>query len=768
MLHFDKKTLGFDYQLTILSQYAKTSTAKDVLLALPILTSKDDIESSWEDIDQLMHMHFTLSSIPMNDAYALDDLIKLLDKGHLLTVSEAFSLHRFFELENAILTFKDTLVSLEKPIHLFDKYVMTKHLFITNLFHKTFDDEGMIVDDASDALFKIRKQLKSIDQRYLKSMQQSLSQYHDILNEQLIVTRGEALCLAVNDSYKNQIKGMIHDVSQSGLTIYIEPNQAKSIRSEKSSLLEEEKKAILEILKHLTQSVMPHLETLKKNLNTCLALDVLQSKTLYSIKHGLEKPTLSTHRIELIKAWHLELNKPVPIHVMFSYDEQGLFITGPNTGGKTVTLKTIGLCQLMAQAGLFIPASSQSKVMILNAILADIGDDQSIMSNLSTFSGHIKKHIDYLTYIPSQSLVLIDEIGSGTDPQEGVSLAKSLLETYISKHVFVVVTTHYQALKQFAIEHGLSLASVAFNRETLAPEYHIQMGISGQSHAFDIAYRLGMPESILTQAKDYYHHEQKETDKLLITLQEKSLKLHEAMSEVHEELSAIKEQQKAFELEKRAFHKQKENDVALAIHDAKKLYEKKIIEIESLLSELKQADLKTVAKVKGDLQQVKQEPLNIEKQRDTYVIGDIVFVSSYEQEGVITNINKHTYTVDLGKFSLNFRVHELQKRDQPPKKDKKNSERLKKISYGVKPTSTFTYELDLRGFRYEEVKPALDKAIDQALFSNQVTLRVIHGFGTGAVRNAVYDIIKKHPSILSYRYGMEGEGLNGVTIITFK
>lgn len=764
MFLFDKKSLGFDKQLHILSTYAKTSQAKDALLSLEIYTDQNIIESHWKDIDLLLSMHEAYGSLPMSVAYDIKNILTLLEKEHLLTIDEAFSIYTYFKLESDLLTYKKTLENILKHNELFDSYVILDHSKTAQLFYKTYSHEGDILDDASDELYSIRKKLKSIDQRYVKSVQQALNQHQSLLNEQLIIARGSALCLAVSEAYKYQVKGITHDISQSGLTVYIEPEQSKIIRLEKETLFEEEKKAIFEILKQLTKHVTRDLLSISDNVLNMYQLDILEAKVLYTKKNVLQKPQVSQSTIDLKQTWHLELEKPVKIQVQIHYESKGLFITGPNTGGKTVTLKTVGLCQLMAQAGLFIPASAQSKVMILHSIFADIGDDQSIVSNLSTFSGHLKKHIEYLKQLKQPSLILIDEIGSGTDPQEGVALAKSILEAYISKGAFVMVTTHYQALKQFAIESQFQLASVAFNKETLAPQYHIIMGVSGQSHAFDIAKRLGMNQDILNKAYEYYKRDQSETDKLLSKLQEKAILINETslkQQEAYIELETIKNTQ---EISYQAFLNEKNAIVSQSIKEAKALYEKKLETIETLIQTLKNSDLATLAMVKGTLKELKKEPQVIQS-KETFVLGDHVFVSSYQQEGVVTSISKDIYYVDLGKFTLPFKSHEITRYERI-KKEKNNASK-QKIS-DKKPIQSFMYELDLRGFRFEEVKPALEQAIDKALFSNQKNLRVIHGFGTGAVRKAVYDIIKKHSHIESYRYGTEGEGLNGVTVLTFK
>lgn len=764
MFLFDKKSLGFDHQLTKLASYAKTTQAVHALLNLDILTHVDEISKHWDEMDALLSMHDAYSSLPLNSAYDLNTLLTLLQKEHILIKDEAVSLYRYFRLEDDLLQYEVELSKILKHNTLFDTYALTAHIKTSRLFYNTFNDDGDILDEASDALFSVRKKLKTIDMRYAKSLQQALLTHTSRLNEQLVVARGDALCLAVGEAYKYQVKGVTHDISQSGSTFYIEPEQSKIIRLEKETLFEEEKKAIFDILKNLSHNVIKDLKTISTNCHHMFILDVLEAKVLYSKKNNLSKPTISTSTIHLVDAWHLELENPVKIHITLTYDRKGLFITGPNTGGKTVTLKTVGLVQLMAQAGLFIPASHTSSVMILNSIFADIGDDQSIVSNLSTFSGHLKKHIDYLSHLMKPALILIDEIGSGTDPQEGVALAKSILNAYTNKGAFVLVTTHYQALKQFAIESNFSLASVAFNKETLAPEYHISMGVSGQSHAFDIAKRLGIDINILEEALAFYASDQSETDKLLSNLQKEAARLKSEDLNQQQQYQLLEQLKLSQESSYQAFLNEKDAIVDASVKEAKVSYERKIEEIESLLQTLKHADLQTIAKAKGALKEIKNPPI-VASSHETFVVGDHVFVNAYQQEGVIVSMSKQTYHVDLGKFTLPFKSHEIT-RYETKKTQMKTA--VKKQLADKRPSQTFTYELDLRGFRFEEVKPALDQAIDKALFANQKNLRVIHGFGTGAVRKAVYDIIKKHAYIESYRYGSEGEGLNGVTILTFK
>jgi DNA mismatch repair protein MutS2 len=770
-MSFDIQTLEFHLQLEKLSKFAKNKMVQTSLLNLEILTNHASIMQSWQYTDEVLRLLRMYQGFPLSSYYDCSEIIKLIEKNHQLTNEEAWMLYLSLNDQQMMYNYIERVENK----HQLELIVAHPIVDITDMyqsFMKVMDEEGFIKDDATPQLKTIRKKLKSIDSRYLKSLQDALSQYSSLLNENVIVSRGDALCLAVGDSYKNSIKGILHDVSQSKQTVYIEPFSAKNIRDEKMLLVEEEKLEIFKILKMLTSLIFSKSEMLQKQIQMLRVYDTFHAKAQFALQIKGNRPTISVEDFYLSDARHPEIQKGVvPITVYLNKNQKGLFISGSNTGGKTVTLKTIGLLHLMAQAGLYIPAHETSKVMVFEHIMADIGDQQSIEHNLSTFSAHLKKHQRMLEIANAHTLLLIDEIGSGTDPQEGVSIAQALLEAYEEKKACFVVTTHYQALKQFAIKKHYLNASVSFDQQSLQPTYHIEYGISGSSHAFDIATRLGIPPSIISHAKDHYASIQTDGEKLLKSLEqkEKQLKIEQQKLDVlHED--AIKLQQE-LTLALQSFEVLKKEKLNQFIADKDKEMKQKLEIIDQLLKDLKEKKQIPISQY-ATFKNIQQTILHEEKPvlEVNFNIGDAVYIQSYDQVGIIEKIKKDRYFVRVGGFEMEFMKEALAPRPIQEKPLHQNSlhAKTKSTSHTSKPASHYLFQLDLRGFRFDDVKPALDQAIDQAILGNQPTLRIIHGYGTGAVKKAVYDIIKQHPEIKSYRYGQEGEGLTGATIIYFK
>jgi DNA mismatch repair protein MutS2 len=770
-MSFDIQTLEFHQQRQKLSSFAKNKTVQSSLLNLPVLTDEIIIIQSWQYIEDILKLIRIYQGLPLTSNYECLDICLLISKGHLLSLDEAYSMYLSLQDQKMMYQYIKR-IDESLTFEFIKNHPIINISEIYNHFINVMDDEGIIKDDATPQLKFIRKKLKSIDQRYSKSLNESLSQYSAYLNENVIVSRGDALCLAVSDSYKNNIKGILHDISQSKQTVYIEPYQAKSIRDEKILLIEEEKQEILKILKFLTQIITSHLDVLTTQMQTLKIYDTFHAKAQFASHIKGNRPHIEKTSFHLIEARHPALQKDVvPITVYLTKAQHGLFISGSNTGGKTVTLKTIGLLHLMAQAGLFIPASEHSSIMIFEHILADIGDQQSIEHNLSTFSSHLKKHQSMLEVANHRTLLLIDEIGSGTDPQEGVAIAQALLEAYERKEANFVVTTHYQALKQFAIRKNYLNASVSFDQQSLKPTYKIEYGISGRSHAFDIASRLGIEEAIINQAKENYMSLQTDNEKLLETLEQKEKMLNLEKKQLDEVYENVRIHQLKLSEEIQLFEKTRDEKLKKLIDSKEKEVSKKVEAIDQLLKDLKdkkQIPISQYASYKN-IQQSFHDVDNKVKKVD-FKIGDEVYIESYDQFGLIESIKKNRYFVRVGGFQLEFDQASLsipERKDIPVKKIL-TKEKKEKISHTSKPTSNYVFQLDLRGFRFDDVKPALDQAIDKAILSNQPSLRIIHGYGTGAVKKAVYEIIKNHPEIKSHRYGQEGEGLTGATVIYFK
>ncbi|MFU8792802.1 MAG: endonuclease MutS2 [Acholeplasmataceae bacterium] len=774
---FMTKTLEFDQILTRVSVYAKTEHTKHVILSLSPTTDIQQIETMLSETESMVHIINRLSPLPLIEDYDISGLLKTLSVQQYLGLNELMVVKLFLSMEKDVFNYLNELKKLNIPLNQLGVYrdQLTSHHLLLGKMQDIIDDHGQIVDRASDELYRIRKAVIKLDKQLQEKLQKMLSDYGSYLNEPMIVLRNERFCIPVKEAFKNKVKGVIHDVSASKQTIYIEPEQTRQITQDIETLKALEKNEIERIIRTLCLDIILEIETISKNLNIFFILDTITAKARYARDINAIKPLVNQEQtIDLKHARHplLDPKEVVPISLALDEHQKTILITGPNTGGKTVALKTLGLLTIMMQSGLLIPAAEASTLSIFNAVYADIGDEQSIMQSLSTFSSHMKKIINMLEHLDDKMLVLLDEIGSGTDPNEGVCLAISMLDAFMEKDIRMMVTTHYSELKMYAYEKRfVTTASVAFDKNTLKPLYYLQMKTTGSSHAFLIAQKLGLPKTILDQAQTLYAGRQSDLAKIMEKLNEEMLALEEQKEALVQEIESAHQLQKHY----RALKEKLATEQTSIIEQTKKREEAKWQDLkeqaQDILNELSSKKVLTqpeYASIKNQLNKQPSHHQDYTASDEAFKVGDEVFITSYQQIGNIVALKENQARVVFGQFDLWFDLKILKKDFSQPKEKSKTVTRKKASSTTETPQKQGKLEIDLRGYRYEEVYPALDQAIDQAILSGMRTLRIIHGFGTGAVRKAVYAYIKDAPHIESSRFGGEGEGLNGVTIITLK
>lgn len=689
---------------------------------------------------------------------------ELLDIAQSITVGENCQKY-FKQLRTLSLSFpsledkSSTLVSLPNV-----------RSFIMN----AISSDGKVMDSASKSLMMIRRNLSITEAKLRSKMNELLTSKSSMLTEHLIVIRNDRMCLPVKIEYKNSFKGVIMDESASHTTVYIEPEVCYSINLELESLRLKERKEIEAVLKSLSLVVGANAEALVHNFERLTDLDVIFAKAKYAIELDCTLPIVNEdNHILLNHARHplIAKEKVVPISLELTKKNSIMIITGPNTGGKTVTLKTVGLLTLMTQCGLFIPAKEGSKISTFSFIAADIGDEQSIAQSLSTFSSHMTKLAKIVKLVDFNSLILLDELGSGTDPKEGSAIAISIIDYLKRRGAVVIATTHYSDLKNYAFATpGVVNASVEFNIETLEPTYRLLMGIAGKSNALDIAKRLGLDEEIIDFAKEYLTNNQSNNQTLMQNLDEETTKMRIKEEEYHTIISEYKVKLAAVQAEKERLETQSYRIIEKSKKDALKILETAKEQAKEVLDELKAirddeksfkeheiayAKNKINTLVTPDIEEVMDYELNV---------GDHVLVKKYDTIGEIKAIKKDKYVVNIGQFSIEFKKNELIKTTKTVQKKTKPKYRYG----GENPAASAPLSLDLRGKRYEEVNDLVDAFIDQALLANRKEISIIHGFGTGAVRNAVHAYLMKSSNIESYRFGKEGEGLNGVTVVYLK
>lgn len=774
-MNFMIKPLELDIIKNQIAKFCKSESSIQRLSDLKPMTEVDIITESLKEVEQMATFIAKFQSIPFIENFDIHELVSKASKGFYFSLEEILQFRLFFKMEfDAINHFRAQRQD-EKTYESIFKYVnqLKSHYNILNKFYDIMDEKGEIYDKASPILHDIRKKMANSDRTLQTKMQTLLQKYQQYLSENIVVLRNDRLCLAVKESFKNKIPGVLHDMSQSKQTLYIEPEATRIITQELEHLKLQEQNEILKILSKISEQIHKEYESIKLNLELFIELDLIQAKAKYALQIDGMRPTINKEGIiNFVSARHplIDRKDVVPIDMKLNKEKNTMLITGPNTGGKTVALKTLGLLTLMAQSGILVPLKPESELAVFDQVFADIGDEQSITQSLSTFSSHIKRIIYMIEHMKDNSLVLIDEIGSGTDPGEGVSLAIAIIEYLRQYDIRMIVTTHYSELKQYAFEtEGMVTASVAFDVASLKPLYKLTLGAIGSSHALLIAKRLGLSNEIYERAESLQLNKTSDLAKVLEKLNNEIYAIEQEKAYLKSENDKLNELIRLYE-EKRRELFDKEASLVEKITDREtSKFKKAYHELEQLIEELKEKNAinhKDLTDIKTRVNQsLKNDQIVIEDEKIN--VDDQVYIRSYDQYGVVHQVKDDKYLVKFGMFELWFNKHELAK-----EKTKKETKKVHKIVRPKKTedlkVTTFSTEVDLRGKRFEDVKGIMDDAIDKSLLTNVHELRIIHGFGTGAIRKAVQDYIKKSPYIKSSRYGGEGEGLNGVTIITLK
>ena len=546
---YDVETLELPKVLNEVQKYASSPLAKIKLSSLEIKNDIEEIRLMLEETEEARLLQIKYGELPFGGLFDLTNVINRLRLKSVLSITDFLDLENMLYCTRNILSFNQTNLSKEKVLYLNSYFSLLNPLKkVSEKINNIINENGEIYDHASDELASIRKKIKTLDNQVRAKMQELLQTKAKMLNESLIVIRNDRMCLCVKSEYKHVLKGIIHDESSSGSTVYIEPYSALEISNRLVGYKEDEKREINKILSELSQFVWAYYEEIRTNYENLTILDVIYAKAKYAIYHNAYKPEVNDMGIiDLKLARHplIPQDRCVPINVKLGDAYQAIIITGPNTGGKTVALKTTGLLTLMTQCGLLIPANEGSKVAIFKQILADIGDEQSIEQSLSSFSAHMTKVIKILNNLGHKALVLFDELGSGTDPKEGSNLAIAITEYLLERNARIIVTTHYADLKAFAYHNDKVInASVEFDTATLKPTYRLLLGIPGSSNALTIAKRLGLNEEIVLKANDLNTENESDLATMLRHLDEENTRLTKeikAYEEKNQEVNLLKE-----------------------------------------------------------------------------------------------------------------------------------------------------------------------------------------------------------------------------------
>lgn len=658
---------------------------------------------------------------------------------------------------------------------------------ITKRLIQSIDPDGRVTDEASTKLHGIRQLISKteaeIHQRMERFTQGKNAKY---LSDAIVTVRNDRYVVPVLARYRNKFGGVVHDQSASGQTLYIEPAAVVEYNNRLRQAQIEEKQAILEVLAELSALISPYRSEIAANAKILGHLDFINAKARFARDHKDSLPLLSTDNQVIIRqARHplIDPQKVVANDIKIGDEYQSIVITGPNTGGKTITLKTFGLIQMMGQAGLFIPAQEGSTIAVFDNIYADIGDEQSLEQNLSTFSGHMENVKSILERITSRSLVLLDELGAGTDPKEGAALAMSILDYIASKGSTVVLTTHYPELKVYGYDRPETInASMEFDQETLKPTYHLLLGIPGRSNGIEIAQRLGINQMIIDESKSLVSEDSQDLNQMIGELVEQRKAAREEKERLEKLLVANRKKQTDLTTKLERFNEQRDSLLAKARNEANHEVSVAKKKADRIIHRLRQLEISQAGNVKenelidaqGALNALHREDPRLKrnavlrraKEKHDLHVGDAVLVKSYGQQGeLLSKRGKHKWEVQIGILRMEIDENDLEKISH---KQLRKEERAKeKVSSGVRTTQTrqTSARLDLRGHRYEQAMSELSAFIDHALLNNLSSVTIIHGKGTGALRKGTQEYLRSNPRVKSFDYAAPNNGGDGATIV---
>ena len=763
--------------LDIVSKYSKTLGGKELILNLLPDNNYDNISAKLKETSEALFVLNQNGNSPIEFFEDITIALKQLESGNALNIKSLLDINSVLKMSRELKQYFNKINNCLLLENYFSN--LYSNISIENKLVSKILDENTLADKASNKLFSIRKEQLRLNQDIRNKLNSFIhsSTYSKYLQDPVVTIRNDRFVVPVKEEYRSFIKGFVHDISSSGSTIFIEPNVVFELNSQIANLKIEENLEIARILKELSNMLMPYIKDISNNTKIINYLDFLFAKAKYSKDTNCIEPILnkSTY-LDFKQARHPLINKNsiVPIDINIGNTFSCLLITGPNTGGKTACLKTVGLLCLMAQSGLHIPTKEGSSLCIFDNIFASIGDEQSISDSLSTFSAHILNIIEILNKSTNNSLILLDELGSGTDPIEGSKLAISILESFHNSRALTICTTHYHELKEYAlVTPGFENASFEFNIETLAPTYKLLLGIPGKSNAFEISKKLGLNQEILDRAislmdsstvniedllKEIYNNkitieiEKEETSKNLNQIETLRKKLETDYSAVEEKAINIVEKAK---IEARDILLDAKDEATIAIKNLKS--NNSINDIDNLRNKLN-------AKIRNVSYTSKTNNIGNLTKENLYV-GMEVLIISLNQQGTILSISKTSDTVEVlvGNLKINIKIDDVDKAVI----HKSNNNKTVKTNIKSK-SKTISNELNIIGLTTYEAIPIVDKYLDDANLSSLETVRIVHGKGTGKLREAVHSLLKVNPHVKGFRMGTFGEGEMGVTVVTLK
>ena len=776
--------LEYNKILDIISNYCKTHIGKKYISELRPSNNKTDVQNMLNETSQGVILIQRNSTPPLGEIADITVFLKTLDSCGVLSIKALLEMQNILQMSFDLKDYfnKDYInpIDFENLRQYFDNLYINPGIVST--FSKSIIDEDTIADSASSKLQDIRKRKRRLEQDIRSKLNTILhsSTYSKFIRENIVTIRNGRFVIPVKEEYRSSIKGFIHDVSSSGSTVFVEPIAVFDLNNEISNLNIEENLEIERILQNLSGLLYPYTKELQQNVEIIGKLDFIFAKAHYSLDLHCSTPIINDEKyIDLKNARHplIDQSVVVPSSIVLGKDFSCLVITGPNTGGKTVTLKTIGLLTAMACSGLNIPADESSSIFVFDNIFADIGDEQSISESLSTFSSHMSNIVNITNCATNNSLILLDELGSGTDPLEGANLAISILQYFVELGAIIVSTSHYQELKKYAlVTSNFKNASVEFDIENLKPTYRLLIGIPGKSNAFAISRKLGLSEDIISRASSMIDKDSVNLEDLLKSIYDSKSQVEDEKAKISASLKEIEDLKKSLKHQNSdVLNKEKELianaklEAKQILIDAKETANSIIKDINSASSASQANKLRnklneTISSIKTDSSSIEvSHPISKEQIKP----GLTVFVTNLNSNGVIlSNISKNnTVQVQVGAMKMNVDIKFLQ--------ETKASSKQKNLSYvstnkSTSKSQSVSPELNILGLTVDEAIPIVDKYLDDCFIAKLSPVRIVHGKGTGALRNGVHKFLKSNKLVDSFRLGTFGEGEVGVTVVNLK
>ena len=758
------KTLEFDKIIEKLTTYCKTYIGKENVANLLPTFNQLKVTSLLELTNEATSLIYRKGNVPLADLPNIEISIKNLESSATLSISALLNIARFLKISREVKEYFSSgddidLSSYQKLSDIFEAIYTNKS--VEEKIYSVILDENTIADNASSKLSSIRRQSKKLEQEIREKLNSFIhsSTYSKYIMEPIITIRENRYVLPIKEEYKSQVKGFIHDVSSSGSTVFIEPISVFDLNSEISNLKIEEEIEIERILAELSSMLYDYTESMKSNISTLGDLDLIFAKASYSLDIDGICPKINDEKFVVLKsARHplIDKNVVVPIDISIGNDYSCLVITGPNTGGKTVALKTTGLLLLMAYSGIYIPVKEGSSIYVFDNIFVDIGDEQSIQENLSTFSSHISNIVEITNNVTSNSLVLVDELGSGTDPIEGANLAISILEYLYKANAITICTTHYQELKNYCLTHkGFQNASFEFDLDNLKPTYKLLIGIPGKSNAFAISKKLGLNEEILKSASNLMKSQDVSIEELMKNIYDSKLAIEKEKEKIEKNSNQIEALRKSLEIQNNNQKEKQDKILDSARNEAKQILQSAKDEANSVirkLNNLGKNDLTSANNLRNELND-KLKDLNADTSND--------------------GINLESLKELNSKFSLkNSKIDSTSKKgnfNNVGSNNKTSSHSTVTFAKNSKfKSQNISSEINVIGQTVDEAIFVIDKYLDDCAIAKLSPVRIVHGKGTGKLREGIHKFLKTNPHVKSFRLGTFGEGEIGVTVVELK